>query len=665
MRLSDIPIRRKVTALILTVSVVAVAILSAAFLTYEIGSIRKNLLMQAQTLGAIVAQNSTAALAFQNQDDASEVLASLVAAPRIRRACLYDKSGRVFAKYPAGLPDGAFPAALAAAGFGYDGESLAGFQPVVQGANQRLGTLFLEFNSRSMIVDSLRASFAIGAAVLAVVIGVAYLLSRILGKQISEPILALAGTARLISENRDYSVRARQLGRDELGVLTEDFNRMLGQLQLLTAGLEQQVARRTAELEAANADLSRSRSEVTSLFESLPGLYLVLTPDLTIVTASDAYLRATQVRRDAIVGRKLFDVFPDDPNDPGATGRANLQASFDRVLATQAADTMAIQKYGVQTPEGVFVERYWSPINSPLIIGGSVKYIINRVEEVTDFVRNRAAQTGEADAQVRLERMEAEIFRSTQQVQSANRQLEAANKELEAFSYSVSHDLRAPLRHVDGFASLLSKHAASALDDKGRRLLDTISKSAKQMGRLIDDLLDFSRTGRTELRKTSLDQDGIVASVIREGAFDRDDRRISWNISALPRIHADPALIRQVWANLIENAVKYSGTSASPAVEIGSMAGASDGERVFFVRDNGVGFDMKYVDKLFGVFQRLHAASEFEGTGIGLANVRRIVARHGGRTWAQGEIGKGATFFFSIIDSGEKPAATAGTESKA
>ncbi|HEY1848374.1 MAG TPA: ATP-binding protein, partial [Opitutaceae bacterium] len=556
-------------------------------------------------------------------------------------------------------------AAPGAPGFRYDGESLVGFQPVVQGTNDRLGTLFVEFNSGSIIMDSLRASFAIGAAVLAVVIGIAYLLSRLLEGQISEPILALARTARLISENRDYSVRARQLGKDELGVLTEDFNRMLGQLQLLTAGLEQQVARRTAELEAANVDLNRSRSEVTSLFESLPGLYIVLTPDLSIVTASDAYLQNTQLRREAIIGRNLFEVFPEDPSDPAATGRASLQASFDRVLNTQAADTMAILKYNVKTPEGVYVDRYWSPINSPLIIAGKVKYIINRVEDVTDFVKNKSDHAGEKVTQVKLERMEAEIYRSTQQVQASNRQLEAANKELEAFSYSVSHDLRAPLRHVDGFASLLGKHAASVLDEKGRRLLDTISRSAKQMGRLIDDLLDFSRTGRTELRKSDLDQDGIVASIVKEGMFDREERRISWKIAPLPRIHADPALIRQVWANLIQNAVKYSGTNPSPAVEIGSTAGASEGETVFFVRDNGVGFDMKYVDKLFGVFQRLHAASEFEGTGIGLANVRRIVARHGGRTWAEGEIGKGATFYFSIFAGDGKAAAKAETETKA
>jgi PAS domain S-box-containing protein len=225
-------------------------------------------------------------------------------------------------------------------------------------------------------------------------------------------------------------------------------------------------------------------------------------------------------------------------------------------------------------------------------------------------------------------------------------QLEMANKELEAFSYSVSHDLRAPLRHIDGFVKLLTRQAREKLDERGRRYLDIIADSARQMGMLIDDLLIFSRMSRTELRHARVSLDALVHEAINGLQGEMNDRSIRWKIGSLPEVEADPAMLRQVWVNLIANAVKYSRPRNPAEIEIG--CNSDNGELVFFVRDNGVGFDMQYAHKLFGVFQRLHRAEEFEGTGIGLANVRRIIHRHGGRTWAEGKIDGGATFFFSL-----------------
>jgi light-regulated signal transduction histidine kinase (bacteriophytochrome) len=244
-----------------------------------------------------------------------------------------------------------------------------------------------------------------------------------------------------------------------------------------------------------------------------------------------------------------------------------------------------------------------------------------------------------------------------QRVVARTAQLEAANKELEAFSYSVSHDLRAPLRHIDGFAGLLQKHAPH-LDEKGRRYLHVISDAARKMGRLIDDLLAFSRISRSHLSFVEIDLDAMVNGVIRDGAFERAGAPVHWRIAPLPRIRGDSAMLRQVWVNLIDNAVKYSGKNPAPEVTIASQEGTTPDQRVFYVRDNGVGFDMHYVDKLFGVFQRLHSPSDFEGTGIGLANVQRIVLRHGGRVWAEGQPGVGATFYFSLPIQGDPPGTT-------
>ena len=222
----------------------------------------------------------------------------------------------------------------------------------------------------------------------------------------------------------------------------------------------------------------------------------------------------------------------------------------------------------------------------------------------------------------------------------------AENKELEAFSYSVSHDLRAPLRHIGGFVDLLIKNSASQLDETGLRYLNIISESANEMGNLIDALLTFSRLSRTELQRTKIISKSIVNQVIKTFSEEVANRNIEIIISELPVVKGDETLITQVWVNLISNALKYTRNEIKAIINIGGQAYKD--KTIFYIKDNGVGFDMKYVDKLFGVFQRLHKARDFEGIGIGLANVNRIVVRHGGRCWAESELGKGAKFFFSI-----------------
>ena len=233
-----------------------------------------------------------------------------------------------------------------------------------------------------------------------------------------------------------------------------------------------------------------------------------------------------------------------------------------------------------------------------------------------------------------------------QRVRLRTAQLVEANHELEAFSYSVSHDLRAPLRHIAGYVEILRSEGAARLDATARQYLHIIGNSATQLGHLIDALLAFSRMGQVEMRQKLVNLGTVVEEARNALQHEIKDREIEWHIAPLPEVRGDPLMLRQVIINLLSNALKYTHQSAVARIEIGATE--SNHETIFHVRDNGVGFDMKYGEKLFGVFQRLHAASEFEGTGIGLANVRRIIHRHGGRTWAEGEVGSGATFYFSI-----------------
>jgi signal transduction histidine kinase len=244
-------------------------------------------------------------------------------------------------------------------------------------------------------------------------------------------------------------------------------------------------------------------------------------------------------------------------------------------------------------------------------------------------------------------RREAEIHQLNQELTQRAGELAAANKELESFAYSVSHDLRAPLRHLVGYSELLQKHASSSLDEKSQRYLQTILDAGKRMGNLIDDLLAFSRIGRSESKMTVVDFQQLVKEVVSEIGRQTKRQDISWQIGLLPVCYGDRSLLRLVIVNLVSNAVKFAGTRCPAKIEIGSVDGNGDKLEIF-VRDNGVGFDMQYVNKLFGVFQRLHRADEFEGTGIGLATVQRIVHRHGGTVRAEGAVDQGATFYVSL-----------------
>ncbi len=245
-----------------------------------------------------------------------------------------------------------------------------------------------------------------------------------------------------------------------------------------------------------------------------------------------------------------------------------------------------------------------------------------------------------------------ELAQAKDELHRLNRSLEDANKELEAFSYSVSHDLRAPLRAVDGFSDILARKFSGQMPAEAQQLLTKVSASARHMGQLIDDLLQFSRLGRQPLSKRPVNISVLVQSVLEDLRKDQGDRRIEVNVQTLPDCVGDKTLLKQAFVNLLSNAFKYTRKQDNAAIEMGCRREA--GENVYFIRDNGAGFDMKYATKLFGVFQRFHRAEEFEGTGVGLSIVQRIIQRHGGRVWAEAAVGKGAAFYFTLEEANQQ-----------
>ena len=491
MALRDWPIKQKLTAMLVSISGLVLLLTSAAFAGYQYWSLRLATRDALAVRGRIIAANSTASLAFANDADAREILSALRTDQHIVAAVLYDKSGHVFAAYPAGAAPDVVPTAPGPDGYRFERGLLIGFQPVEESGSRRLGTLYLA-SDLGAIYDTFRLSGVIGLAVMAVALLAAYFLSRILQGTISEPILALAETAKAVSTRQDYSVRAPKLGADELGTLTDSFNQMLGR-----------IAQQNDELQRYAADLERRVEERT-----------------------------------------------------------------------------------------------------------------HELQERNDALRRNAAE------------------------------LLAANTELDAFAYSVSHDLRAPLRSIDGFSQILLEDYSGTLDAAGRESLQRVRAASQRMGTLIDDLLKLARVTRVEIRTEDVDLSGMAREIAAELQRATPERLVEFAIAPGLSARGDARLLRVALDNLLRNSWKYTAKQAQPRIEFASIA--ANGERAFMVRDNGAGFDMQYADKLFGVFQRLHSPAEFEGTGVGLATVRRIITRHGGRIWAEGVVDRGATFYFTL-----------------
>ena len=494
------------------------------------------------------------------------------------------------------------------------------------------------------VVALRRTLFLFGGGVL----GAALVLALGLGRAITRPVRQL--TAAAISFGRgELGARLAEGSSDELGLLAREFNTMAAAL----SDRERQLREAAADLRTANLGLEdqarildalvRAGMAVASSLEMERVLSTVVESATRLVDGRSAALRllTPEGRLEMAAAQRLSDEYL-------RQGAVDISGSSvaGRVLAERR--TVAVEDIGLH-PElplqaALLQEGIGAMVTVPLAVGERSLGVLTVHKAARDSfsAREQVALRLLAD-QTALAIERSRLFKETE---ASAARLAESNRELEAFSYSVSHDLRAPLRALDGFSRILLERHAAGMPQEAQRYLHMVRDNAVQMGRLVDDLLRFSRLGRQPLETRIVATADMVRQVLDHLAGERKDRQVKVSVGDLPPCQADPALLRQVFTNLIENAFKFTRRREVAEVEVGSREVC--GERAYFVRDNGAGFDMRYAHKLFGVFQRLHRADEFEGTGVGLAIVQRIVHRHGGRVWAEAEVDRGATFHFTL-----------------
>ncbi|HCL00027.1 MAG TPA: hypothetical protein DHW42_08000, partial [Candidatus Marinimicrobia bacterium] len=419
------------------------------------------------------------------------------------------------------------------------------------------------------------------------------------------------------------------------------------------------------EREIIRRELIKEKIFADTLVQTAPVLYVAIGADGKTIMMNDFMLKILGYTKDEITGKDYLTSFvPEDDREMLAGVFNKLTSAHQATLNENRILTKDGSKYLVEwhgkpilNEKGLF--QYFFGVGIDITERRKSENELRKYHEhLEELVKERTKELEDktvtiAKSQEALTYLMEDVNDARQELEIAKSRLEISNRDLEAFAYSVSHDLRAPLRHVDGFAELLMSQSADKLDEKGRSYLDKIITASQNMGTLIDDLLAFSRIGRKEIFKIPVELNSMIEKIKDELESDIKNRKVSWRVDQLGIVRADPTLIKQVFVNLMSNALKYTRPRKEAKIEIG-LKKSDENEKIIYIKDNGVGFDMKYSDKLFGVFQRLHSSSDFEGTGIGLANVRRIINRHGGRVWAEAEIDKGAAFYISLPNVGGK-----------
>ena len=616
-------LRTQLLIVVVLTTLVALVITGAAMVANDVRTYQRawvdDLITQADILGSATAP----ALSFHDPKVAAENLSLLKLRPTITAAAIYTASGAIFASYPENKATQALPPLPETDGYRVDGEGLVVFKRIVD-KQEILGTVYLR--ARYQLVDRLKQYISILVLAMISSLIVAGLLSFWLHSKIIRPIVEVGNVARTVMQTRDYSLRATTTVNNELGDLVDGFNDMLSE-----------IARRQTILEASHASLEREIKERT---EAEKALRLSEERNSTLMTASAAVVWTADLLGHFVDEQRQWSNYTGQGRDTYAgVGWRNAFHSEDR----NALDIA--WAHSLSQPSPFHLELRLRPAQSE-----AYRYVSLRAVAVlqdTGSVREWIGSITDIDDQRRAERelltLNVELER---RVTQRTADLEAANKEMESFSYSISHDLRAPVRAIVGFAGMLWEDNSPMLDEEGRRKLSVVQSEAARMGQLIDDLLAFSRLSRQSVAPCTLDMATMAGAMFDRVRTHNESNGVQLQLQPLPSVLGDRALIDQVWANLVSNAIKYSSKKEHPVVEIGAIS--DEKEHIYYVRDNGAGFDPRHKNKLFGVFQRLHDQSEFAGTGVGLALVQRIVQRHGGRVWAEGKPNEGATFYFTL-----------------
>jgi PAS domain S-box-containing protein len=596
----------------------------ASFFIYEYVSYRQFILRQTSTLGAIIARNSTAALAFANQDDANEILSALKVEEGIVSGCLYDKDGNIFATYPQGTPIQAFPKSGSDLGYRYGNGFLEGFQPVQQG-EQRLGTLYLKTNMGEMQRRVLTYSGA-AFAVMALGFALAYVLSRRLQRNITIPIVSLAVTSKMISEYHDYSVRAKKMSNDEIGLLTDAFNQMLTQIERQNREIvsaRESLTEYTEQLEAKVGERTQQYREqrdfIETVLESSVESVIVYARDTTILSINKKFEDIYRLKKENIVGKKLLEIFP------------SATTGMDQFYRAVAGETIHTPYHRSSVVDRVF-ESFFIPLRNQK---NEVYAVLVSAHDITEVVKAGEIQKASAE-----------------QLQLANEELRKKNNELEQFAYVASHDLQEPLRKIQTFIELAKRSYAD--EPVAKRYMDKIEISAARMSSLIRDVLDYSRLGQPMETIETVDLNKVLENVILDFELLISQKNASIRQGALPVIEGHKLQLHQLFSNLISNALKFS--NEKPIIQVASTP--VNGQQVSLipqlnakssywqitVQDNGIGFEQHFADKIFTIFQRLNTREKFEGTGIGLALCKKIVENHSGHIAVNSVPGEGTTF---------------------
>lgn len=609
-RFNDLSLREKLIRVMVTITAAVLVPAAALIVLIDFFLLRQATSRSLGVLGETVAYNSSAALAFDDPEDAGRVLQAFQAEPNVTEAILYNTEGEAFAAYPSAEAAGTeeevddpLPDVMERWPIFREG-MLLHLTPVWEGETQ-LGWLLIRYDlgtlRRRLVLYLL---FTVGMAGFTLV--VAYFLSIVFQGRISGPILALEDVARRISTSHDYDVRAEKKSNDEIGSLTQTFNEMLDQISSKEAELRVSEERLRAAVEASRTgvwdwDLNTGNAAwIGSLFE-----FVKSEPPFSS-NRSEAFLGAVHPEDRPYVQKQVDEAIKEG---------IPFEADF-RVLSTDGE-----------------VHNFRARGQTLTDTAGNPARMVGAVIDITDL---RAAQAEILDLNRNLEAHVAE----------RTAELSRALGEIEAFNYSVSHDLRTPLRAINGFSSALLEDYHDRLDETGRNFLGRIVASCQKMGELIDDLLKLSRITKQEMRKEPVDLSALSREIIDSLREEQPKREVEVRIADGLKAEGDPRLLSVALENLLQNAWKFTSQKKKAAIEVGKTV--EDGQPVFFVRDNGAGFDMAFAENLFGVFQRLHKSTEFEGTGIGLATVRRIIERHGGSVWATAALDQGATFYFSV-----------------